>query len=149
MGCGPEAVGGPWAVGGGGQDHADGLSMPVSRDHTKLRVFGMADRLVYEVYRATKGFPDEERFGLQAQLRRSAVSVPTNIVEGSARSSTSEYCRFLNIAAGSAAETHYLLGLSARLGMLPAPKAELLLEGYTILVKSLKRLLVELQKRSD
>jgi four helix bundle protein len=109
----------------------------------------MADRLVCEVYRATMGFPDEERFGLQAQVRRAAVSVPTNIVEGSARPSSSEYCRFLNIATGSAAETHYLLGLSTRLDMLSSSATEPLLEAYTILIKSLKRLVMELQKSSD
>jgi four helix bundle protein len=111
-------------------------------------VFGLADRLVCDVYRATTGFPDEERFGLQAQLRRAAVSVPTNIVEGSARPTALEYCRFLSIATASASETHYLIGLSAQLKLLPPGDAKRLLEGYTILVKSLKRLLIELQKRS-
>ena len=100
----------------------------------------MADGLVLEVYRLTKQFPGEERFGLQAQVMRAAVSVPTNIVEGSARTTTAEYCRFLTIATGSAAETHYLLSLSARLDMLPPSDAERLLEAYTVLLKTLKRL---------
>jgi four helix bundle protein len=122
--------------------------MPATRDHTKLRVFTLADHLVIDVYRASAAFPDEERFGLQGQLRRAAVSVPTNIVEGSARVSTPEYCRFLNIAAGSAAEAHYLIGLSGRLEMLSPDAADPLLEGYTVLVKSLKRLLLALQRRA-
>ena len=122
--------------------------MPTTRDHTKLDVFALADRLVIELYRATTGFPDQERFGLQAQLRRSAVSVPTNIVEGCARISTTEYCRFLNIAAGSAAEARYLIDLSRRLKMLPPNDAEPLFDGYDVLVRRLKRLLFALQKRA-
>ncbi|MGA6826342.1 four helix bundle protein [Nitrospira sp. NS4] len=85
------------------------------RDHTQLRAFELADDVVILVYRATAGFPKEELFGLTSQIRRAAVSVPSNIVEGCARDSEAEYLRFLNIAFGSLRELHYQLNLSQRL----------------------------------
>jgi len=86
------------------------------RDHTKLRAFELADEVAVLIYQATRGFPKEEIYGLTSQMRRSAVSVPSNIVEGCARESQSEYHRFLEIAFGSARELHYQLGLAGRLG---------------------------------
>ena len=73
-----------------------------------------------QVYRLTKSFPSEERFGLTSQLRRAVLSVATNIAEGSKRQTNPEYARFLNIAEGSLAETEYLLMVSRDLGYLPA-----------------------------
>ena len=88
----------------------------MSRDHRKLEVFHLADRLVVEIYTVTKALPDSERYGLQSQLRRAAVSTATNIVEGCARRAQGEYCQFLSISHGSAREASYVLGLCARLG---------------------------------
>jgi len=96
------------------------------RDHTKLRAFELADEVAILVYRVTAGFPKEELFGLTSQLRRAAVSVPSNIVEGCARDSEADYLRFLNIAFGSLRELHYQLNLSKRLSFLPNEDSSLL-----------------------
>ncbi len=88
------------------------------RDHTKLRAFELADELAVLIYRVTAGFPKEELYGLTSQIRRAAISVPSNIVEGCPRDSQADYLRFLNIAFGSLRELHYQLDLSRRLGFL-------------------------------
>ena len=88
------------------------------RDHTKLRAFELADEVVISVYRLTAQFPKEEMYGLVSQIRRAAVSVPSNIVEGCTRDSQPDYLRFLQIAYGSLKELHYQLNLSTRLGFL-------------------------------
>ena len=120
----------------------------MSRDHTKLKVFGMADDLVVTIYRATSGFPREERYGLAAQMRRAAVSVPTNIVEGSTRRSTRDYVHFLVIALGSASEVQYLVSLSHRLEFLSKLDRDDLDARYATLVRSLQRLVDSLQERA-
>jgi len=88
------------------------------RDHTKLRAFELADEVALLAYRVTAGFPREELYGLISQMRRAAVSVSSNIVEGCARDSQADYLRFLYIAFGSLRELHYQLSLSKRLGFL-------------------------------
>lgn len=86
------------------------------RDHRRLRAFELADTLVLSIYSATMAFPKEEQFGLTSQLRRAAVSIASNIVEGCARTSQADYIRFLDIAFGSAREVGYQLTIAARLG---------------------------------
>ena len=88
------------------------------RDHTKLRAFELGDEVAVLIYRVTEGFPREESYGLTSQMRRAAVSVPSNIVEGCARDSEADYLRFLYIAFGSLRELHYQLSLAERLGFL-------------------------------
>jgi four helix bundle protein len=96
------------------------------RDHRKLRAFELADDLALHVYRVTQLFPREEQFGLTSQMRRCAVSVASNIVEGRARKSESDYLRFLDISYGSVRELEYQISLAARLHLVPdAAGAEL------------------------
>jgi four helix bundle protein len=86
----------------------------------------MADELVVEIYRITRAYPREEMYGLVSQMRRAAVSVPANIVEGCGRAGLNEYVHFLNIARASLRELGYYLDLSRRLGYLPdGPAREL------------------------
>ncbi len=82
------------------------------RNFKDLTVWQKSHRMVLDVYRVSKGFPSDERFGLTAQLRRSAVSVPANIAEGCGRDTDREMARFLSIAAGSACETEYYIILA-------------------------------------
>ena len=86
------------------------------RDHSKLRAFALADEIALQTYRATRNFPKDEMYGITAQMRRAAVSVPSNIVEGCARESEAEFLRFLEIAFASLRELHYQANLSSRLG---------------------------------
>lgn len=84
--------------------------------YKKLIVWQKADELAYQVYLETKSFPREEIYGITSQLRRAALSVPTNLVEGIGRQGKNELKQFLNIALGSTAETEYLLDFSLKLG---------------------------------
>jgi four helix bundle protein len=85
------------------------------RDHFKLIAYKLADELAILIYKATRFFPKDEIYGLTSQLRRACVSVPSNIVEGCARTTQTEFCRFLDMAYGSLKELDYQFSLAIRL----------------------------------
>lgn len=93
------------------------------RNLDKLEVFRYADRLAIEVYRTTASLPVAEKYGLVTQMRRAAVSVVSNIAEGSARNSDTDFARFLEIALGSARELSYQLHFTDRLNLAQAELA--------------------------
>jgi four helix bundle protein len=121
----------------------------MSRDPWKLKVFVLADRLVLDVYRATRGFPADEWFGLQSQIRRASVSVTTNIVEGCARRTLRDYLHFMGISLASASETRYLLDLSRRLEFLSEELGHDLLARYGDVVRGMQTLVETLRRRSS
>lgn len=83
--------------------------------YEQLDVWQRGIALVREIYRLSGAFPADERFGLTAQIRRAAVSVPSNIAEGHARHTTREYIRFVSNAQGSLAEMHTQLHIAREL----------------------------------
>ena len=87
-------------------------------DYRQLSVWKRAHGLALKIYRSTRSFPDFERYGLVAQMRRAAVSVVSNMAEGSGRQSDRELARFLRIARGSVCEVQCQLLLSRDLGYL-------------------------------
>lgn len=88
------------------------------KTHKDLDVWKESMNLVKEVYKLTKGFPEEEIYGLASQMRRAAVSIPSNIAEGGARNSDKEFIQFLYVSLGSLAELETQLLLSRELGFL-------------------------------
>jgi len=128
------------------QDHRPARTVP----RITAKVGGYKDLLVWrkgidlvkEIYRTTKAFPADERFGLVSQLRRAAVSIPSNIAEGQARKTTGEFVQFLSQAEGSLAELDTQLILAVELGYSNTTQAA----SATGLVSELKRMLNALRR---
>jgi four helix bundle protein len=118
-----------------------------ARCHTDLIVWQKAIDLAVAVYEATASFPRSEIFGLSSQLRRAAVSVASNVAEGSARRTTREFIHYLYVARGSLAETQTQLLLSRRLGYLDEARFLELDRGVDVLGRILNALVNGLQRR--
>jgi four helix bundle protein len=123
--------------------------MGMARDPAKFEVFHRAHGLVLAIYRLTGRLPTNERFGLSAQLRRAAASIPTNIVEGASRRTSTEFHRFLDIAYGSASEEHYLLQLAVDLRMLAAEDAASCLDCSDHVARELQKLQATVSRFAD
>ena len=90
----------------------------MEQSYKKLIVWQKADELAFHIYLETKRFPKEETYGITTQMRRAALSIPANIVEGVGWQNRKELKHFSNIALGSFRETEYLLDFSFRLNYL-------------------------------
>ena len=91
------------------------------KGHKELIVWQKAMAMVTEIYRLTRDFPKEERYGLVSQMRRAAVSIPSNIAEGQSRQSKGEFRQFLGIARGSYAELETQIEIAKNLGFVTTP----------------------------
>lgn len=114
---------------------------------TELKVWQRSHALVLELYPLTAQLPPDERFGLISQLRRAALSVPTNIAEGSKRESRQDYARFLNIAEGSLAEVEYLVMVCRDLGYLTGQVVEPALAEIKEIARMLHNLRTKVEER--
>jgi len=94
------------------------------RNYRKIKAWQLADELALAIYKATKEFPKREVWGITSQMRRAAVSVPSNIVEGSMRRHKDEYLQFLYISASSLAELGYYIKFSKDIGYLEKKEFE-------------------------
>jgi four helix bundle protein len=112
---------------------------------SNLEVWKLAHQLTIKVYKITDKFPKSEQFGLISQVRRSASSVPANIIEGQARQHRKEFIQFLFIAKGSLEETNYHLFLSKDLGFISELNYQELLELCTRIKMMLHKLIKSLQ----
>ena len=116
------------------------------KDFTELRVWQLSMDLAESIYRETRSIPSHEQFGLTSQLRRAAVSVPSNIAEGHTRNQTGEYLRFLAISRGSLAEIKTQLLISQRLDYLQATTAEGLIAKTTDLLRQVNSLRTAIER---
>jgi four helix bundle protein len=121
----------------------------IMRDSSKLRLTSEAEDLAVAVYRATASFPRDERFGLTAQMRRAAVSIGSNVVEGCHRQGNKAFVAFLYHALGSAAELLFQIGLAMKLGMGDDKTLAALASQATDVKKMTSRLIASLKNAGD
>jgi four helix bundle protein len=115
------------------------------RSYKDLDVWKLSVAFVTKIYACTKEFPREELYGITSQIRRAAVSIPSNIAEGNAKRSTRDYIRFLNIVRGSLAELDTQLIIAHNLGYLSDAKAKQLAED----IDHISRKVFTMRKRLD
>jgi four helix bundle protein len=126
-----------------------GGEMSAITGYRDLDVWQRAMELVECCYRATEKFPRSEEFGLRAQIRRAAVSIPSNIAEGQGRSSTGEYVHHLSIAHGSLMELETQVQIAGRLGFLISKEVEPLLGLSAAVGRMLNALTTSLRRRAS
>lgn len=102
--------------------------------------------LVEKVYQVTADFPDKERFGIISQMRRCAVSIPSNIAEGSSRPSESEFKRYLEIAIGSSFELETQLLISSRLSYINQQEVTLIIGELNEIQKQINHLIIKIKE---
>lgn len=115
------------------------------KDFRELNVWKKSHQLTLSIYKATKGFPKDEVFGLTSQTRRASASIPANIAEGCGRSGDVEFGRFLQIAMGSASELDYHLLLAKDLGFINDSGYEELLREVTDVKRMLNAFIQKLK----
>jgi len=115
--------------------------------YRELIVWQKAIVLVETVYRATEGFPKTEIYALTNQIRRAAVSIPSNIAEGQGRNSTRDFLHFLSVAQGSLMELETQITIATRLGYLEASQEESLLTSTAEISRMLSGLKSSLNKK--
>ncbi|MFK7846622.1 MAG: four helix bundle protein [Rhodothermales bacterium] len=111
------------------------------QDFKKLLVWEKAHLVVLKVYKLTKSFPIDERYGLSSQMRRCAVSIPSNMAEGCGRDTNAQLRHFLEISMGSAAELEYQLLLAYDLKYIPTDSYEKVYSDITEIRKMLRSLI--------
>ncbi len=116
------------------------------KDYSELVAYQKSYGLVLDLYKVTGSFPKDEQFGLTSQIRRAAVSIPSNIAEGYMRG-TKEYVQFLKITLGSAAELETQVSLSRDLGYLEVNESERLLHSVKEVLRLLTSYVQGIQKR--
>ena len=104
--------------------------------------------MVKGIYLLTKRFPNEEVYGLTSQMRRAAISIPSNIAEGKSRRSKSEYVQFLYVALGSAAELETQTIIARELKYINEEQADNFLENLNHVARMLQSLITKLQKHN-
>lgn len=119
------------------------------RPHHDLDVWTHGKNFALEIYRVTGQFPDHEKYGLTSQLRRAAVSVPSNIAEGAARNTRRDFLRFLYNARGSLEEIDTQLEIAGELGHLSEDDVEQLREHFAPLSQTLGGLIRSMNRKID
>ncbi len=114
-----------------------------------LDVYKKSINFVVDIYKTTESFPDSERFGLVSQLRRAAVSLPSNLAEGSGRNGRKELMNFLHIARGSLFEIGTQLEISHRLGFVSQDDYDRLEERRVTIQRMMNALISSLRKKGE
>jgi four helix bundle protein len=121
----------------------------MNKPHKKLNAWSDAVDLAQQIYRVTERFPSNEQFGLTSQIRRAAVSIPSNIPEGAARQTKKEFLNFLHIAKGSLSELDTQLEIARRLEYLDQTRWETLDERLERIDRMLSGLVRSLRRRNN
>jgi four helix bundle protein len=111
------------------------------KTHKDLDVWKLSIDFVTEIYRVTEGFPKSEIYGLTSQIRRAAISIPSNIAEGATRNHKTEFRQFLFISLSSASEVETQLIISGNLSYLEKTKQEYLLKNLSSIARMLQGLI--------